>query len=58
VPEGKTYPGAELILMPPATPEPILIDEGVISRHGQQYAERIQVPFPNGYIRKQEEILI
>ena len=41
VPEGKTYPGAELILTPPATPEPVLIDENTIGKHGQQYAERI-----------------
>lgn len=34
VPEGKTYPGAELILTPPATPEPVLIDEVMIGRHG------------------------
>ena len=50
VPERKTYPGAELILTPPATPEPVLIDEGLIGRHGQQHAERIQVPFSDGYI--------
>ena len=50
MPEGKTYPGAELILTPPATPEPVLIDESVIGRYGQQHAERIQVPFPDGYI--------
>lgn len=30
IPEGKAYPGAELILTPPATPEPILIDEGLV----------------------------
>ena len=31
VPEGKTYPDAELILTPPATPEPVLTDEGMVS---------------------------
>ena len=30
IPEGKAYPGAELILTPPVTPEPILIDEGLV----------------------------
>ena len=32
VPEGTTYPGAELILTPPATPEPVLIAKGMVSR--------------------------
>jgi len=31
IPEGKAYPGAELILTPPATPEPVLIDDGMVS---------------------------
>lgn len=37
IPEGKTYPGAELILTPPATPEPVLIDEGMISSMLNEY---------------------
>lgn len=37
VPEGKTYPGAELILTPPATPEPVLIDEGMVSSMLNKY---------------------
>ncbi len=32
IPEGKTYPGAELILTPPATPEPVNIDEVTVIR--------------------------
>ena len=32
IPEGKTYPGAELILTPPATPEPVIIDEVTVIR--------------------------
>lgn len=39
VPEEKTYPGAERILTSPTTPEPLLIDEDVIGRQNQQYAE-------------------
>lgn len=35
--EGKTYPGAELILTPPATPEPVLIDEGMVSNMLNEY---------------------
>lgn len=31
VPGGKAYPGAELILTPPATPGPVLIDESMDS---------------------------
>lgn len=37
VPEGKIYPGAELILTPPATPEPVLIDEGMVSNMLNEY---------------------
>lgn len=33
----KTYPGAELILTPPATPEPVLIDEGMVSNMLNEY---------------------
>lgn len=32
VPGGKAYPGAELILTPPATPESALIDEGKVNK--------------------------
>ena len=39
VAEGKTYPGAELILTPPATPEPVLIDEGMVSSMLNEYKE-------------------
>lgn len=37
VPEGKAYPGAELILSPPATPELVLIDEGMVSTMLNEY---------------------
>lgn len=37
VPEGKAYPGAELILTPPATPEPVLIDEGMVNNMLNEY---------------------
>jgi hypothetical protein len=37
VPEGKAYPGAELILTPPATPEAVLIDEGMVSNMLNEY---------------------
>jgi len=37
IPEGKAYPGAEMILTLPATPEPILIDEGMISNMLSEY---------------------
>ena len=37
VPEGKTYLGAKLILTPPATPEPVLIDEGMVSNMLNKY---------------------
>ena len=33
----KTYPGAELILTPPTTPEPVLIDEGIVSNMLKKY---------------------
>ena len=31
LPDDKDYPGAELILTPPATSEPVLIDEGMVT---------------------------
>ena len=37
VPGGKAYPGAELILTPPATPEPVLIDEGMVTNMLSEY---------------------
>lgn len=37
VPDGKAYPGAELILTPPATLEPVLIDEGMVSTMLNEY---------------------
>ena len=35
--EGKTYPGAELILTPPATPVPVTIDEVMVIRMQGEY---------------------
>lgn len=49
VPEGKSYPGAELILTPPATPEPVLIDEGMVNNMLSEYKSH----FPKA-IAKQE----
>lgn len=37
VPEGKTYPSAELILTLPATLEAVLIDEGMVSNMLNEY---------------------
>ena len=37
VPEGKIYPGAELILTPPATLEPVLIDKGMVNSMLNEY---------------------
>ena len=37
IPDGKAYPGAELILTPPATPEPVLIDEGMVNNMLSEY---------------------
>lgn len=37
IPEGKTYPGAELILTPPATPVPVTIDEVMVIRMQREY---------------------
>ena len=31
VPEGKRYPGAELVLTLPATPEPVLVDDAMVT---------------------------
>ena len=37
IPEGKTYPGAELILTPPATPVRVTIDEVIVIRMQREY---------------------
>ena len=37
IPEGKTYPGAELILTPPATPVPVTIDEVMVIKMQCEY---------------------
>lgn len=37
VPGGKAYPGVELILTPPTTPEPVLIDEGMMNTMLSEY---------------------
>lgn len=37
IPEGKTYPGAELILTPPATPVHVTIDEVMVIRMQGEY---------------------
>jgi hypothetical protein len=39
-----TYPGAELILTPPAAPEPVLIDEGM----GNNMLNEYKSHFPKG----------
>ena len=31
-PEGKLYPGAELVRILPVTPEPVIIDEQIVSK--------------------------
>lgn len=43
VPEGKAYPGAELILTPPATPEPVLIDEHLVQNTLGEYKSHFSV---------------
>lgn len=37
LPDGKAYPGAELILTPPATPEPVTIDEAMVGQMQSEY---------------------
>lgn len=44
VPEGNTYPGAELIFTPPATPQPVLLDAGMVSNMLNEYKSH----FPTG----------
>ena len=36
-PAGRNYPGAELIITPPVTPEPLMIDEHIVSRMLSEY---------------------
>ena len=40
IPEGKTYPGAELIITPPSTPVPVTIDEVMVIRMQCEYKSR------------------
>ena len=37
VPNGKNYPGAELILTPPRTPEQLTIDEYLVAKMQSEY---------------------
>ena len=37
MPSGKNYPGAEIVLNLPVTPEPVLIDEELVSRMQNEY---------------------
>lgn len=39
--EGKTYPCAELILTPPATLDPVLINEGMVSNMLNEYKSHL-----------------
>ena len=48
VPVGKAYPGAELILTPPATPEPVLIDEGMANSLLCKYKSHFPKELPKG----------
>lgn len=48
VPGGKAYPGAELILTPPATPEPVLIDEGMVNTMLSEYKSHFPKELPKG----------
>ena len=36
-PNGKEYPGAELVLILPKTPEPVLIDEILVAKMQSEY---------------------
>lgn len=42
IPEEKAYPGAKLILTPPVTPEPILIDERLVEGLLGEYKSHFQ----------------
>ena len=48
VPGGKAYPGAELILTPPATPEPVLIDEGMVTNMLSEYKSHFSKEISTG----------
>ena len=48
VPGGKAYPGAELILTPPATPKPVLIDEGMVNTMLSEYKSHFPKELPKG----------
>ena len=37
VQDGKSYPGAEIVLILPITPEPVIIDEDLVSRMQNEY---------------------
>ena len=37
IPDGKNYPGAEIVLNLPVTPEPVLIDEELVSMMQNEY---------------------
>ena len=50
-PDGENYPGVELILTPPATPEPVLIDEGMVSNMLNDYKSH----FPKAVPEKAEK---
>ena len=50
IPDGKAYPGAELILTPPATPEPVLIDEGMVNNMLSEYKSH----FPKEISKKEK----
>lgn len=47
VPNGKAYPGAELILTPPATPETVTIDEMMVSQMQSEYKSHFPKATPN-----------
>ena len=51
VPDGKEYPGAELIITLPATPEPVAIDEYLVSRMQSEY----KTHFPRLEKKSEEE---
>ena len=51
VPEGKAYPGAELILTPPATPVPVIIDDMLVSNTLAEY----KAHFPKVYLPSDDE---
>ena len=50
IPGAKIYPGSELILPPPTTPEPILIDEWLIEGLLGEYKSH----FPKATVSREE----